>query len=177
MLGWQVMQHYGAPTRLVDWTRCPFVAALWASLDQEDKDGAIWWYDQNALVAYVDPRWNGWDVPMRPEPNTTERHFEAVCFAEAPARFVIHMYSNLPFERMRLQRGYHMASPHYGINQDQILLEWFQDKPEHFGKIVVAKEFKQPLRDWLKMNQQLNAGNLDYPLAEMRAKCLRSMDE
>jgi hypothetical protein len=50
---WELMQHHGAPTRLMDWTTSPFVA-IWFALDgHEDGDGdmALWIYDRaNASV-------------------------------------------------------------------------------------------------------------------------------
>jgi hypothetical protein len=39
---WQIMQHYSAPTRLIDWTESIYVAAYFAVVHQWDKDGAIW---------------------------------------------------------------------------------------------------------------------------------------
>jgi hypothetical protein len=41
------MQHYGAPTRLQDWTRSPFVAAYFAYREDRGRDVAIW-----AIQAY-----------------------------------------------------------------------------------------------------------------------------
>ena len=39
---WALMQHYGAPTRMLDWTRAPYVAAYFAVDSCYGKDGAIW---------------------------------------------------------------------------------------------------------------------------------------
>ncbi|HEX8621921.1 MAG TPA: FRG domain-containing protein [Allosphingosinicella sp.] len=42
-----VAQHHGLPTRVLDWTTAPRVAAHFATADEEhyDKDGAIWCVD------------------------------------------------------------------------------------------------------------------------------------
>src|ERR1700687_5650335 len=40
-----LMQHHGAPTRLLDWTLSPFVAAYFAVERLPDKDGAIFLVD------------------------------------------------------------------------------------------------------------------------------------
>ena len=39
---WSLMQHHGAPTRVLDWTNDLFVAAYFAVESHWDTDGAIW---------------------------------------------------------------------------------------------------------------------------------------
>lgn len=49
---WEMMQHHGAPTRLMDWSSSPFVA-VWFALDgHEDNAGdmAMWVYDRVTAV-------------------------------------------------------------------------------------------------------------------------------
>lgn len=44
---WEVMQHHGAPTRLMDWTTSPFIG-LWFAVEQHQKgDMALWAYSRN----------------------------------------------------------------------------------------------------------------------------------
>ena len=44
-----MMQHYGAPTRLLDWTRSPYVVLYFALREDSSGDSALWAIDLNWL--------------------------------------------------------------------------------------------------------------------------------
>jgi len=80
---WQVMQHYGAPTRMLDWTSSSFVAAYFAVVDSWDVDGAIWTVHPLTLHRAATPLLKGnalanvierADAPGLVLPVTTRRH-------------------------------------------------------------------------------------------------------
>jgi hypothetical protein len=55
---WELMQHHGSPTRLMDWTTSPFVA-IWFALDgHQDGDGdmAMWIYDRANAAVNLQPQ-------------------------------------------------------------------------------------------------------------------------
>jgi hypothetical protein len=49
---WEVMQHHGAPTRLMDWTLSPFIAIWFALNGHNDGEGdmALWIYDRRTAA-------------------------------------------------------------------------------------------------------------------------------
>jgi hypothetical protein len=47
---WGLMQHFGCPTRLLDWTASPFVATYFAVVENENEPGAVWAFDGAAVI-------------------------------------------------------------------------------------------------------------------------------
>lgn len=48
--GLTLMQHYGAPTRFLDWTLSPWVAAYFAGADRNQDDRVIWAFNHAELL-------------------------------------------------------------------------------------------------------------------------------
>ena len=65
-----VMQHFGVPTRLLDWTRFGAMAAYCACIDHEDHDGTIWWVDDDAIAKSVHDEWERRGYTRRPGSGT-----------------------------------------------------------------------------------------------------------
>jgi hypothetical protein len=60
---WGFMQHYGAPTRMVDWSLSPYVALYFAVEDYYNKDGALFLYKTPPL-SFVQRLANKIDFPV-----------------------------------------------------------------------------------------------------------------
>ena len=62
---WGLMQHYYAPTRLLDWTASPFVAAYFAIEREPDHPGAVWYFHCHTVDAYMRKTYEGYEFPKR----------------------------------------------------------------------------------------------------------------
>lgn len=56
---WSLMQHHGAPTRMLDWTRSPLVAVYFAAADGWDRDGVVWGFSHTSLRSAMEKAHSG----------------------------------------------------------------------------------------------------------------------
>ncbi len=61
---WMLMQHYSCPTRLLDWSLSPYVAAYFAVTEHPRNDGAIWLFDSSRLEKEVSKRFGNLDLDV-----------------------------------------------------------------------------------------------------------------
>ena len=111
-----VMQHFGAPTRLLDWTHSPTVAAYFACIDEDTKDGAIWWFNREILEEVLSGRWLDFGFTRAQNINFDER-----VFSPTVPSFVAPVYLPIPFSRASAQRGLFTLGSRLGCLHDDLL--------------------------------------------------------
>lgn len=105
LLEWlSMMQHHNCPTRLLDWTESPFVAAYFAAERDSDRDGAIWFFHVKDLRDRMNDRFG--DVYEKREP-----HFSKYLRDPAAAPSLQPWFPPVLTERMVAQQGAFTFSP------------------------------------------------------------------
>jgi hypothetical protein len=75
---WALMQHHGAPTRLLDWSTSPYVAAYFAVNQQSsDENGALWCFCSTTLRDRFRKQYGKLPLPFEDEdpPNSIIRNW------------------------------------------------------------------------------------------------------
>lgn len=170
-------QHYGLPTRLLDWTFSPYVALHFSTedLSKFDKDGAIWMVDFAAIIKYYpknlqDKLVNDRIFSLTSNELNTEigdninkiykyslDNINTMIFFEPPSidNRIINQYGLFSF----------MLDP----NSDK--LKWLEDKENVFKKIIIPQKLKWEIRD--KLDQANVSERVIYPGLDGISKWLK----
>jgi hypothetical protein len=149
-----LMQHYGAPTRLLDWTLSPWVACYFALQEKPDDDAVIWAFNRDELEA-------------RNREHQVSRARDYARFAELLSARTIDQWvwcatrtgayiSTFQYEyanpQMAAQQSLFTISGQLGEDHN-VTLERSLPEPWQTLKVIIQKQLKQKLRKRLfRMN-------------------------
>ena len=151
---WTLMQHHGAPTRLIDWTRSIFVAAYFAVTSEPTMAGAIWGVHARTLSQLMTEKYG--DVEFPTFRNTIEQKF--LQSGAAPVLTFVHRKARTA--RMISQQGLFSICDNVLGDQGAILIDIMptkSDKP-FILKLVIPASLKATfLRNLRGMNITANS--------------------
>jgi hypothetical protein len=132
-LGWSVvMQHYSAPTRLLDWSCSPWVALYFACCEGES-DGSIFIADFGKINEEGNKRLDA----------TRANFHELTTRLESPD--ILHIMTSLnPNERIEAQQGIFLACTNPLMDHEALLNE-----VDGLRKIIIPKNMKQEIMNEL----------------------------
>lgn len=147
-----VAQHYGLPTRLMDWTYSPFAALHFATadIDKFDRDGVVWGANYlrthqlvpDALaVQLLREGANVFTVEMLSQGVQSLEQLDALC----PRPFALFLEPPSIDDRIINQFGFFsiLSDPHIAMD------DWLAEHPGLARKIVIPAALKWEIRDKL----------------------------
>jgi hypothetical protein len=146
-----VMRHYGAPTRLLDCTASPYIAAFFATAEaREDVAPVIWGFHAGTLLACAISKFHEAypeDLIFRPRPYTEyprgDELFQHMQRLRDPAVVV----PVRPFkfnDRLARQQGWFLCSNSLSVTLESSLLSLLRDTP--YGPNCVKPLIRMRLR-------------------------------
>lgn len=171
-----VAQHYGLPTRLLDWTYSPDVALHFATVNTSrfDTDGAVWRVNYRKLheilpddiLDSLGDR-NTW-VLTTESMNKFFRNLKKLNrMGEKVGDFFLFFEPPSIDDRIFNQFAYFSVGSNPRIAMD----DWLQQHPELWQKIVIKKELKWEIRD--KLDQKNMSERVLFPGLDGLAQWLK----
>jgi hypothetical protein len=139
------MRHYGAPSRILDWTASPFVALYFAGLGDWDSDGVVWVLRPSMLVPETLKVDELGIFRVKPELDADD--------TEGPLRLVA-FQSEQPIQRLVVQQSHftvcnHPLQDHAGVTF--LAAGGRSPAPEDSVRVVIPAAAKMPMLRKLRL--------------------------
>ena len=152
---WAIMQHYGCPTRLLDWTVSPYVATYFAVVENWNCDGAVWSFDPCAVTdAFESPAFN----EVRNILNTSKETRD-VFWGAYRSEYVFSFHSRRHHTRSAIQQGGFTVCATIPRNHGLLIDQSLGDSGHgDRDKIIIKRDLKPGfLRNLMRMNITANS--------------------
>lgn len=161
-----VLRHYGVPTRLLDWSLSPFIAAYFAVCDSDAMDGEIWCFDEpfyeNEEKGPGPQQWITW--PQTTSDGSGNGHkfnpsLTAFTVEEPPDWLACYFYEP-GFHRQTAQAGAYTMTAKLGRDHAEKIEDLFVFKDSRYHLYLVPAALKLGLKKILREEHGIWRGSL-----------------
>jgi FRG domain len=158
---WALMQHYGAPTRLLDWTGSPYAALYFAIVSEPDQAGALWCYSQEHLESWLNRAVNEGELHSEPVLSLRWQDYRGrykIFKKPVIHHFILQTWTT----RMAAQQGVFTVCTDVFCNHKDLLDEIFTESgAKDYGLAIIPPKLKS---EFLKQLHYMNiTGATLYP--------------
>jgi hypothetical protein len=161
-----VLRHYGVPTRLLDWSLSPYVAAYFAAEDAaEDHDtenGEIWTFDKPRYERIGGKQWKKWPettIDGSGDGQKFKAELTAFTVEEPPDWFICTFYPT-GFPRQKAQDSVPTMTARFGRDHAEAIETLFDGEKSRYHLYVVQGKLKWSLLKMLRENHGIWRGSL-----------------
>jgi hypothetical protein len=158
-----VMRHFGAPTRVLDWSKSRAVAAYFSSVENSECDGAIWWIEDKAIEDSVHPHWERRRFERRCPKAGGHVILDSGIFREDVEAFVTMADFPVQFPRIKAQLGLFTIATRFDVLHDEALAE--QVPATRRGRVIIERALKEKVINYLE-RLGINAHTLQHAGAD-----------
>ncbi len=134
-----VLRHYGVPTRLLDWSASPYVAAYFAACCHGDSDGEIWCFDEPQYERAGQEQWKQWPETTTDgsgDPSKFAAGLTAFTVEEPPDWFICAFYTGFP--RQDAQAGAYTMTARFGRDYVDAIAKLLREESRRHLYVVGA---------------------------------------
>ena len=159
------MRHYGVPTRLLDWSKSPYVAAFFASSENQNAPGDLWAFDHDQYVLEGEKQWIVSSDAMVKTDDRDILLFDQTAFQlDRPVErnyIVCIFYADKKFPRQNAQNALSTVTAKLGTDHASKLAELLKHD-RYYRRYRIASRIKKDVQEYLRRCHGIWLGSV-YP--------------
>lgn len=157
-----VLRHYGVPTRVLDWTLSPWVAAFFTVEADDSEDVELWAFDQHGYAQRGRLQWTRWSettLDGSGDPDKWDRTMRTAFTPQEPPDWFVCLFYEPGFHRQSAQQGAYTMTARFGRDHATKIADLLEE-PDRYHLYVVDAAAKPALREALRERRGVWRGSL-----------------